>query len=344
MDFHIRPPAAAGTFYPDDKEDLTKFLDEYVHYKNSGQCLKTRALIVPHAGYRYSGKTAAKAFSLIEPGSFSRAIIIGPSHCVDFHGASISPYKKYLTPLGLVNIDSEAIHNLTRQCDLIGQREEVHNDEHAIEVELPFIQKLAPSCQIIPIIIGRLDDDEILKIGRILGNWWDKDTLVIISSDFIHYGSRFHYCPFPVADAPIKIKELDIEAVKLIKNKNTEQFRDFIHRTNATICGNIPISILLSMIEKFEFETEFNLVDYTNSGKILNDYINSVSYAAMALNFDTSHLTKSKPIHLSLYDQTFLLNSAFCSIKSRLNNSYHQTPGKHHFILWRNSLYSFHCI
>ncbi len=326
MDFNIRPPAAAGTFYPDDKVDLSKFIDENINYKIIDQHLNTNAIIVPHAGYRFSGKTASKAFSLVKPGSFKRAIIIGPSHYVSFHGVSIAPYEKYLTPLGPINVDTTAVRSLTKQCKLIVQQVDVHDDEHSIEVELPFIQKLTPSCKIIPMVVGRLDYGEILEIGQILSNWWDEHTLVVISSDFVHYGTEFNYSPFSVANAPVKIKELDMEAIGLIKDKNADQFVDFIHRTGATICGNIPISILLSIVEKFRFKTEFNLVEYTNSGEILGDHTNSVSYAAISLDFDTTYLTKSKPIFLSHYDRVFLLNSAFCSIKARFENTCYRTP------------------
>jgi AmmeMemoRadiSam system protein A len=163
---------------------------------------------------------------------------------------------------------------------------EAHTPEHSIEVELPFLQTVAPECQIVPLVFGELDSDLINRVARHLLTLWDDETVVVVSSDFTHYGESFNYLPFSPEAAPTKLEELDAGAIDRILEQDTQGFMDYVSETGATICGRLPIAVLLAAMSDRDIDCKATLLQYTNSGRILNDYRNSVSYAAIAFRRD----------------------------------------------------------
>ena len=315
----VRKPAAAGHFYPNDRGRLMEFLDQSL-YESSDETFynSVNAVIVPHAGYRFSGRIAARAFSQVNLNSVRRAIIIGPSHHVGFHGVSIAPYDSYRTPLGDIDVDVMACDNLFNSNQLFTHNEEAHRYEHSLEVELPFLQKIAPESKIIPLVTGELSLKEAREIANELLVWWDADTLVVISSDFTHYGEQFGYCPFSKKIASEKLEKLDQGAICHILQKDTEGFVNYVEKTGATICGRIPITILLALLETTTLALEAHLIDYTNSGKILNDYTSSVSYASILTN-NSHHVEEVvSPFNLTKRDKQVLLKLARDTIACKL--------------------------
>jgi AmmeMemoRadiSam system protein B/AmmeMemoRadiSam system protein A len=277
----VRQPAVAGTFYPDSAVRLQDFLNEFLVPPVAPSRATVTAVVVPHAGYRYSGETAAIAFSLIES-HWERVLLIGPSHYERFHGITISSSDTFRTPLGDVAVDTETCQALL-ECDgIFVENEKLHRPEHALEVELPFIQYLLPECSIIPMLCGDLTIDEIRRVATIFDDHLPPRTLIVISSDFTHYGIPYDYLPFDEDDAPTKLQELDRAAIDEIIRCDAEGFLSYCQSTGATICGKIPIAVLLALYEVQKPEGTFELLHYTNSGEMVDDFSKSVSYAAIA--------------------------------------------------------------
>lgn len=279
----IRQPAVAGRYYADDPARLNAFLDEHLLAPESTNGKVTAALIVPHAGYQFSGETAALAFAMIQPDSFEHVLLIGPTHHIAFHGISIAPYQNYRTPLGDVAVAVSQCESLVGSDTIFVQREDAHLREHAIEVELPFIQRLLPRSDIIPLVCGDITLAEVRRAAALLRANLSEKTLIVISSDFTHYGPNFGYLPFKETEAADRLPDLDGGAINEIVGRDTNGFWEYVTETGATICGRIPIAILLAYRDLGEIECEFRLIDYRNSGAILDDYHNSVSYASIAM-------------------------------------------------------------
>lgn len=278
-----RPPAVAGRFYPADVGRLTAFLEEHL-VPAPAPAAPVRAVIVPHAGYAYSGATAARAFTALGPWRWRRAIVIGPSHYVPFRGVAAAPQRAFRTPLGDLPLDTDACRALGEAGPRFHLREDVHAPEHSLEVELPFVQYLAPAgVTLLPLACGDMMLDDIVETAERLLPWWDAETLLIVSSDFTHYGEHFGYWPFPVTEAPDKLPELDGGALKLLQAGDAMGFLTYIEETGATICGRFPIAILLTMMRLAGVKPAIDLLQYTTSAAVTHDYHSSVSYAALTV-------------------------------------------------------------
>ena len=187
-----RQPVAAGRFYSAEKITLTKDLSNLFRTcKKSDENWRVQAIISPHAGYIFSGKIAASAFSAIPANSFYKNIfIIGSSHIMSFDGASVYNTGDYITPLGRLKVNTEIANKLINENKVFKYPTEAHLQEHSIEVQLPFIQYyFEDEPLIIPIIIGTNNENTITKIADALRPWFSQDNLFIISSDFSHYPS-----------------------------------------------------------------------------------------------------------------------------------------------------------
>lgn len=271
-----RKAAVAGTFYPASKTSLENTINTY--YKNAKDSTpkEVHAIIAPHAGYTYSGQAAAFAYKNIQ--GKETILLLAPSHHIYFRGASIANVTHYKTPLGEIKLSekTDSIREDLDKADLLYTEKDPHKKEHAIEVQLPFLQISITDFEIIPILIGSATDyTDIKRIADILKKYTDESTLVIASSDFTHYGPRYSYTPF-TENKEENIKNLDYGALEYIEKKDPESFHNYIQKTGATICGSKPITILLEMIQ--ENELKGKLTHYDTSGRITGDYTNSVSY------------------------------------------------------------------
>lgn len=291
----VREPVLAGNWYERTGEALERSVAEYLESAHrpdapipeSAEEVRTlveqgrfpRALIVPHAGHYYSGDCAGAAFRLLHASGYRRVVLLGPSHYVPIHGMALPDADAFRTPLGTVPLDREAIERL-----LEGPGFEVvppaHSREHCLEIELPFLQKvLPPGFRLVPLVAGRIGAEEIGWIAAGLEALWDPDTLIVVSSDFTHYGPNFAYLPF-TDDVPDRIRELDFGAIECVLRGSSEAFESYREKTEATICGAEPIRVLLRMARGRDLEGR--LVDYYRSGDKSGDFLNSVSYAALA--------------------------------------------------------------
>ena len=278
----IRPSALAGAWYPGDAGELAAFVDAALDAADSpspdGEIL---ALIVPHAGYRYSGATAAAGFALVRGRTFERVILLAPSHRSPLHGLSIADVDAYETPLGRIPLDTEAVARL-RESPLVTADPSAHGREHAIEIELPMLQRvLAPDWRLVPILVGRMERPDYRAAADLLRSLVDAETLIVVSSDFTHYGTRFGYSPFPVDEhTPANIRVLDEGAVEQIEALDPAALLDYESRTGISICGYRPLALLLHLLPE---QASVHRIAYATSGELTGDFTNSVSYLVLAV-------------------------------------------------------------
>lgn len=278
----VRESALAGGWYPAAPAQLQAQVDGFLA-KPQGLELgdPVRALIVPHAGYAYSGPTAGQAFTLVKDRTYKRVMVLAPSHYGNFRGLSIADADAYRTPLGDIPLDQEATETL-RASPLAGADAGADAHEHSIEIELPLLQRaLTPGWRLVPVLVGRLDGGDYQAAADLLRPLADAATLVVVSSDFTHYGPRFAYLPFPSdQETPGRLRELDDGAIDRILAKDADGFLGYRKETGITMCGFRPIEILLRMLGP---SARLQRVAYATSGALTGDWTNSVSYAALVV-------------------------------------------------------------
>ncbi|MFH2019838.1 MAG: AmmeMemoRadiSam system protein B [archaeon] len=270
----MRQPVVAGSFYEADPMQLriqieTCYLSEFGPGKLPGKLSnqKIKGVIVPHAGYFFSGACAAHAYKKIAESNISKFIILGVNHYGFETGISSQDWN---TPLGKAKYDKEMVDYFKKSGLKVS--ETPHLKEHSIEVQLPFLQYSKKEFTFAAIGIGH--DADLDNLAKILSQI--KDAIIIVSSDFTHYGFNYGYIPFS-ANIKNNLEKLDMEAIGSIKNCDYEGFRKFVNKTGITICGFLPILTFLKTIEKGQGK----LMKYYTSGDVLNDFRNSVSYASI---------------------------------------------------------------
>ena len=277
----VKEPHLAGRWYPaspDELAELTRRLLDAGGPPRGG----VRAIVVPHAAFQYSGRTAAAGFAAAG-GTWRRAVILAPSHFANFRGASVLSMTAYRTPLGLVPIDDEAVATLAG-ASLVRANPALFMREHALEVELPLWQALVPGRPIVPVLVGTLEVGDAAALAAALRPLLDPDTLLVASSDLVHYGRRFGYLPVPATDAATvtaAIRRLDQGVLDRLVAGDADGFSRYVEETGATVCGRNPIEVLLRALPS---GVRGEQLAYTTSLELTGDYEHSVSYAAVALS------------------------------------------------------------
>ena len=276
----VREAAVAGLFYPGEKGALSKLVDDLLAGARGGSPKNLRALICPHAGYSFSGKTAAIAYKQAAGGHFRTVIVLAPSHTAAFKGASVPPVDAYRTPLGLVPLSRKAdqlatVAPFTREPHSRASRppwwtrspkkvspfseDTPHTWEHSLEVQLPFLQKVLAKAVIVPAVLGDVDAK---AAANALGPFIGDDTLLVVSSDLSHY--------HPYAEA----QKLDKATIADILRLDADAL------TGAGACGYQPIRTLLHLAKARGWQGR--LLDYRNSGDTSGEMSRVVGYAAIA--------------------------------------------------------------
>jgi len=271
----------AGSWYPDDAKILTEQLGQIFQKAETKPIDNVIALILPHAGYQFSGQTAVSALKTINK-EYKRIIVIGPSHRTPIGGMlSVPKGTHYQTPLGQTPLDVEFINKLL-EYPIFQNVQSAHGSqfENAVQIEIPLLQYKFQNFRLVPILTGQCSENTIEKAASILKSMTDEDTLVIASSDFTHYGRSFGYIPF-TQDVPENLKKLDMGAFEYIAKLDSKGFLEYRNKTGATICGAVPIAILLDMLDE---DSKAELVKYTTSGHITGDFSHSVSYLSAAFS------------------------------------------------------------
>jgi AmmeMemoRadiSam system protein B/AmmeMemoRadiSam system protein A len=259
-----RQPYAAGRFYSADKTTLTKDLSDLFENckKSSGDDI-VRAIICPHAGYIFSGRIAAAAYSAIPAtSSYKNIFIIGSSHVMVFGGASVYNLGDYITPLGKVKVNREIADKLIRENKVFDFSTEAHLKEHSIEVQIPFIQYYLKNLPpIVPIIIGTNDQGTIKQIAESLRPWFTADNLFIISSDFSHYPQYNDAVEYDKQTALSIISGNPKTFLNTLKKNSDKNIKGLV----TSMCGWTSGLTLLYLSEKNN-QLEYKLIDYCNSG------------------------------------------------------------------------------
>jgi AmmeMemoRadiSam system protein B len=273
----------AGTWYPRDSSRLREQIDTWLQESTSPAAAPGRlcAVVVPHAGYQYSGRAAAAAYACVRHVPYTRAVIVAPSHHAAFRGVALLDVDAFSTPLGEMAVDREAVAVLARS-PLCTVRPAVYRDEHALEIQLPFLQRALPTVRVVPTLVGTLDADDYEAVAAALAEVAHGDTVVIVSSDFVHYGWRFAYQPFPAtgpAQVAAALRTLDLGAIERVCAGDAAGFLAYIEDTGATICGRTPIAVFLTLHCQ---RSRGILLSYYTSLDVTGDYEHSVSYASIA--------------------------------------------------------------
>jgi len=266
-------------WYSADAETLSEQIEGFFQKAQVKPINNVIALILPHAGYRYSGHTAVCGLKTTNK-KYKRIIVIGPSHRISMEEIlSVPRVTHYETPLGQIPLDVEFINKLLKYS-LFQNVPQAHKNEHSVQIEIPLLQYSQKDFKLVPIVAGSCSLQTIAKAGNILGSLVDNETLVIASSDFVHYGRSHLYVPF-TENIPEQIKELDMGAYEYIAALDAKGFLEYKYKTGATICGYIPIAVLLSMLDE---PVRAELTNYTTSGELTGDFTNSVSYLSIAFS------------------------------------------------------------
>ncbi len=276
---NVMTSTLAGTWYSADPDALRTEIAGYFKEAQVGASEDIIGLILPHAGYTYSGRTAAIALKSLGR-NYSRVVVIGPTHRLPMEDMlSVTRATHYQSPLGEVPLDVEFIGQLLKH-PIFQDVPAAHEQEHSVQIEIPLLQHKLGSFTLVPIVAGQCSYETVAQAGRILASLVDRDTLVVASSDFTHYGPQYRYVPF-TKDIPASIKKLDMDAFAFIAKKDPRGLLEYRRKTDVTICGYVPIAILLAMLPG---GAEAQMVKYTTSGEMVNDYTNSVSYLAVAFH------------------------------------------------------------
>ena len=259
----VRQPAVAGLFYPADKQTLEDNIEQYLEQANFGRDIIPKAIVVPHAGYIYSGPVAASAYKQIIPvkDKINRVVLLGPSHRVAFSGLAVPESDVFNTPLGNIQIDKEGIQLLAGLPQVIAS-DQAHREEHSLEVQLPFLQEILGEFSLIPLVVGEANQNEVAEVIKRL--WGDEHTLIVISTDLSHYHNYN------------EAKRLDRLTSDAIQNLKPE----LIDYDDA--CGRNGLKGMLTVAE--EKNLTVDILDLRNSGDTAGDKNRVVGYGAYVIH------------------------------------------------------------
>lgn len=282
----VRPPAVAGGFYPADPAALRAQVEAMLTEARSGSAgPPARALVVPHAGYVFSGPTAALAFARLPADGVRRVILLGPSHHVGFGGGALpaAGVTAFETPLGAVPLDLEAIGTLRGNADFSGPAR-AQEPEHSLEVELPFLQVAAAGARLVPVVVGADTDLETCRrMARKLVELVDDGTVVVASSDFTHHGRRYGWAPYDDEGLPATLLAVGRATAERAAAADLRGFVDQVEVSGDTVCGVRPVGVLIALLDG-AFDGDGEVLDVTTSGEISGDFDLSVTYAAIAFS------------------------------------------------------------
>ncbi len=276
----MRFPAVAGQFYPGGSANLQRAVDELLAKarKEVKPIASCRAVVCPHAGYIYSGFTAACSFAAIEPQlkkPDTTVIILGPNHTGLGNPISVS-FEDWKTPVGTTSTDLPLAGAIIKSNPIITKNEAAHLMEHSIEVQLPFLQTINPKAKIVAICMGKQDEHTARMVGESIGNVCknapkSKNILLLASSDFTHYESGE------------SARRLDAQPLEFIKALEPDELEREVDASSLSICGHGPIAAVLHA-SKLLGAKKAQLLRYTNSGQETSgDERQVVAYGSFAI-------------------------------------------------------------
>ncbi|KAJ3631564.1 hypothetical protein MTP99_012683 [Tenebrio molitor] len=288
-----RKATHAGSWYTDFVGELSNQLASWLQ-KADFIHGPARAIITPHAGYRYCGACAAYAYKQVGPAAVKRIFILGPSHHFSLSGCALTTTIKCKTPFYDLIVDTQVNNELHATGHFEWLALDVDEKEHSVEMQFPYIAKIMENYKdqftIVPILVGTLSQDRQLRYGRLLLKYLkDPQNLFVISSDFCHWGSQFRYTYYDTSYTYVyeSIEHVDRTGMNAIENLSPAEFTDYLKKYGNTICGRHVIGILLNMVQLLIEDTKkrpnLKFLKYAQSNQCLSTSDSSVSYAAAAL-------------------------------------------------------------
>jgi MEMO1 family protein len=265
----IRSSAIAGSWYPGNpavlRRDIEKYLAAVPDFPTATEIV---GMIVPHAGYMYSGQVAAHAFKLIYGKKYDVVIVIGPSHRVAFRGVSIFSRGGYETPLGIVPVSEKTAREIKSGDPIVNDFPDAHLQEHSVEIQIPFLQVVLGEFSFVPLVMGDQSPDTCVKLARsIYAAVKDKKVLVVGSSDLSHFHTY------------TQAEKLDKVVIKHIQESDAEGLLKSLARDNAEACGGGPIVVTMMTAHMLGAD-QTRLLKYANSGDVTGDKSSVVGYMA----------------------------------------------------------------
>ena len=258
----VRPAAVAGRFYSADSHSLRQVVEEYLQ---QGRLVhppsKTppKAIIVPHAGYEFSGPVAGTAYAQLDGGCgvIERVVLIGPAHYVGFQGLAVCDADYFSSPLGAVPVDTASVARLL-ELDQVVSLNAAHAPEHSLEVQIPFLQVELGEFSLVPIAVGQAADEEVVEVLDLL--WGGAETLLVVSSDLSHYHDY------------ATAQRIDRQTTRLIETLSSDDI------TGGRACGHAGISALLRIAKRRRLNVR--AIDLRNSGDTAGPRDQVVGYGA----------------------------------------------------------------
>ena len=270
---HVRTPFVSGSFYPADPKELESMLDGFFSKVPEQKPLdgKLVALIAPHAGYVYSGQTAAYAYQLLAGSHYDTVVLIGPYHRAFFPGASIWRSGAWKTPLGDVAIDEELAGAIVKENKDFEFTDDAHLAEHSLEVQIPFLQRSLKSFKLVPILVSDPSPENYERLARaILKNSEGKNALIIASTDMSHYYTDE------------TARKMDHLTLDLLEKKDSKGLLREMELKNSELCGEAAVLTVLE-IAKLMGKPEVQFLHYSNSADSTGDKTRVVGYGALAI-------------------------------------------------------------
>lgn len=289
-------PTMAGAWYPEDPQALRTAVTQCCAAQNPAPAPPGRifAMVVPHAPLQTSGSIAGAAFRLINPDDYDRVFVLYPSHYSSFNSCSLPGVQYARTPLGDIPFDVKLMRTLDMSalfeiCSIsyssrTVNKYKIHEYEYSLQAVLPFLQTRLQKFTLVPIAVGTyLTEDErpevhaLAATATLLKKHLTKRTLIVISTDFTHYGDKFKYTPFP-EDTLKNIEQLDRIAFDLVLKRDFEGFLDYVTQTENVICGRNALAILIKLLPA---TAQGTLLQYEISGAKTGSTNPSISFASL---------------------------------------------------------------
>jgi hypothetical protein len=311
----------AGSWYPGNAAQLKAMVGSFLAPCPAPE-KPCNVLVVPHAGYPYSGPTAGYAYATIDRRKIRHVILLAPSHRYGIRDLAVLPMSDAVsTPLGTIPLDT-AMRDALLGSPMFRADDGVHRLEHSTQIQYPFLQCCLDDFKILPVIVGSLSNSAADALAAALKPFLADDVLLVVSSDFIHYGSDFDYTPFP-QDAEAKTRALNLDAADAIVRRDTARFERIVNESGATICGREPIRAALRTLPD---ACTGNVLHYATSSDESRDFSRFVCYCSIGFHAEfppaperTEAAANPESGVLSGADKAFLLDLARRAIQYALN-------------------------
>ncbi|OHS98707.1 Protein MEMO1 like protein [Tritrichomonas foetus] len=275
-----------NSWYPSGQQLDNMLKEAYDEAKVVSGSGKVKSVIVPHAGYRFCVKTSMNAFKNVDPSTINRVFVLGPSHQIPISNCTIADAATAETPYGEIPFDTEACNALTSKFPKLFKKldRDTASIEHSMEMEFPLLKYIFKEkpFTLVPIMVGQLSPNQIIETAEALKPFInDANTLLVISSDFCHWGARFGYTYLPDMDGQIfeKIRKLDHDGAEMIASGEPEKFENYLKKTKNTICGRTAILIMMNIFQGKHAE----FLHYSQSSEVVSKHDTSVSYFSAIL-------------------------------------------------------------